>query len=107
MQLCLPIFEVCCANNVCFAYAEETSAQIQQALREAANLGFSGQDLLQAAVDSLSKAVEGDAPSNESPEAKRLRLLVSPCQSGCPERPAWFVARPVSPPHVCTGGCMH
>lgn len=94
--------EVCWANNLCLACAEESSAQIQQALREAANLGYSGQDLLLAAVDSLSKAIEGAAPSNESPAAKRLRLLVSPCQSGCPERLAWFYCM------LCQSSqCMH
>lgn len=88
---------VICWSTSCLVHAaEETSAQIQLALQKAANLGFSAQDLLHAAVDSLSTALEGSAPSNESAPAKRLRLLVSPCQSGCLERKYCSTACPVS-----------
>jgi len=57
------------------AKLRETSAQIREALQAAAKLGFCAQELVQAAVDSLSSAVEGNVPSNESEQAQRLRLL--------------------------------
>ncbi len=58
--------------------AGETTALILNLLKEAAGLGFSARELLQAGVDSISKAIEGTAPSNESAPTQRLRLLVSP-----------------------------
>jgi hypothetical protein len=58
--------------------AGETTALILNLIKEAEALGFSARELLQAAVDSISKAIEGSAPSNESPPTQRLRLLVSP-----------------------------
>jgi hypothetical protein len=67
------------ADSFCvFPVAGETTALILKLLEEAAALGFSARELLQAAVDSISKAVEGSAPSNESAPTQRLRLLVRP-----------------------------
>jgi hypothetical protein len=75
--------QTCWPTACVFHTAGETTALIHSVYKEAAALGFSAQELLQAAVDSISKAVEGSAPSNESAPAQRLRLLVSPCLSGC------------------------
>lgn len=53
-----------------------TSATIREAIRSAASLGFSSQQLMDAAVLTMSNAAQPTEPSNESPEDRRLRLLV-------------------------------
>lgn len=64
--------------TVCLPHAaEQTCSNVRDALNTAANLGFSARQLLQAAVDTLSSAVEGSAPKHESVQERRLRLLVS------------------------------
>jgi hypothetical protein len=54
-----------------------TSANIREAIQSAASLGFSSQQLMDAAVQTMSNAAQPTSPSNESPEDRRLRLLVS------------------------------
>lgn len=70
---------LCCTG---LRVAEATSAKINEAMAAAGGYGFTGQQLLEAAVDSLSSGCTADMPSNESAQARHLRLLVRGCFAG-------------------------
>jgi hypothetical protein len=54
-----------------------TSAKIREAITAAAGLGFSSQQLMQAAVQTMQVVTQPNMLNDESPEQRRLRLLVS------------------------------
>jgi hypothetical protein len=65
-----------CAAVLPHCVAETTTATIVETVRSAADSGFTGRQLLEASVKTLSSAGQTGLP-DESPEERRLRLLVS------------------------------